>query len=166
MELVDLKEKQINYNWKTIYIGVNQKFFESKAISDYAIELMEKGDEDDFVTDLAWGVDSNDLQQVLFELKNRYFPDLEEDSNEYKIEERKLRFICLSKLNEAVSDTDDLLKKIAEFYGNNGYPEDMVEFVNYMPQVAPTSKEDLINRFHHFLSSEENKIKIESHFTI
>lgn len=159
MELIDLRKKQIWYDWKTIYVGIIQKFFEFKVISDYAVELMEKGEDDDFITELAWGVDSNDIQQVLFELKNHYFPDLEEDSSDYEIEEQKLRFVSLSELNETVTDTDDLLKKIAEFYGNNGYPEDMVEFINYMPQEVPTSKEDLINRFHFFLNSEENKVK-------
>lgn len=159
MELIDLRKKQIWYDWKTIYVGIIQKFFEFKVISDYAVELMEKGEDDDFITELAWGVDSNDIQQVLFELKNHYFPDLEEDSSDYEIEEQKLRVVSLSELNETVTDTDDLLKKIAEFYGNNGYPEDMVEFINYMPQEVPTSKEDLINRFHCFLNSEENKVK-------
>ncbi|MBC2125596.1 DUF2247 family protein [Listeria innocua] len=159
MELTDLRKKQIDYDWKTIYIGIVQNHFESKVISDYAVELMEKGNNDDFVTELAWGVDSNDIQQVLFELQNRYFPDLESDSNDYKIEEQKLRFVYLSELNETVDDTEDLLKKIAEFYGNNGYPESMVEFINYMPQEVPISKEGLINKFHIFLSSEENKIK-------
>ncbi|HBM3499446.1 TPA: DUF2247 family protein, partial [Listeria innocua] len=52
-----------------------------------------------------------------------------------------------------------LLKKIAEFYGNNGYPEDMVGFINYMPQEVSTTKEDLINRFHSFLNSEQSRIK-------
>ncbi|MBC1490054.1 DUF2247 family protein [Listeria sp. FSL L7-1485] len=159
MELTDLKEKKVNYSWKTIYVGVIQNFFESKVISDYAIELMEQGKEDDFTIDLAWGVDSGNLQQVLFEMKNQYFPDLDETSNEYKLEERKLRFIYLSKLKETVNDNDYLLKKIAEFYGNNGYPEDMVEFINYMPQEVSTTKEDLINRFHSFLNSEQNRIK-------
>ncbi|EAD8369363.1 DUF2247 family protein [Listeria monocytogenes] len=159
MELTDLKEKKVNYDWKTIYVGIIQNFFESKVISGYAIELMEQGKEDDFTIDLAWGVDSDNLQQVLFVMKNQYFPDLDETSNEYKLEERKLRFIYLSKLKETVNDNDYLLKKIAEFYGNNGYPESMVEFINYMPQEVPTSKEGLINKFHRFLSSEENKIK-------
>ncbi|EAC8104715.1 DUF2247 family protein [Listeria monocytogenes] len=159
MELTDLKEKKVNYDWKTIYVGIIQNFFESKVISDYAIELMEQGKEDDFTIDLAWGVDSDNLQQVLFEMKNQYFPDLDETSNEYKLEERKLRFIYLSKLKETVNDNDYLLKKIAEFYGNNGYPEDMVGFINYMPQEVSTTKEDLINRFNSFLNSEQSRIK-------
>ncbi|EOW1565123.1 DUF2247 family protein [Listeria monocytogenes] len=159
MELTDLKEKKVKYDWKTIYVGIIQNFFESKVISDYAIELMEQGKEDDFTIDLAWGVDSDNLQQVLFEMKNQYFPDLDETSNEYKLEERKLRFIYLSKLKETVNDNDYLLKKIAEFYGNNGYPEDMVGFINYMPQEVSTTKEDLINRFNSFLNSEQSRIK-------
>ncbi|EAF5051088.1 TPA: DUF2247 family protein [Listeria innocua] len=159
MKLTDLKEKKVNYDWKTIYVGIIRNFFESKVISDYAIELMEQGKEDDFTIDLAWGVDSDNLQQVLFEMKNQYFPDLDETSNEYKLEERKLRFIYLSKLKETVNDNDYLLKKIAEFYGNNGYPEDMVGFINYMPQEVSTTKEDLINRFHSFLNSEQSRIK-------
>ncbi|EAV9821485.1 DUF2247 family protein, partial [Listeria monocytogenes] len=74
MELTDLKEKKVNYDWKTIYVGIIQNFFESKVISGYAIELMEQGKEDDFTIDLAWGVDSDNLQQVLFVMKNQYFP--------------------------------------------------------------------------------------------
>ncbi|EHK2486474.1 TPA: DUF2247 family protein [Listeria monocytogenes] len=159
MKLTDLKEKKVKYDWKTIYVGIIQNFFESKVISDYAIELMEQGKEDDFTIDLAWGVDSDNLQQVLFEMKNQYFPDLDETSNEYKLEERKLRFIYLSKLKKTVNDNDYLLKKIAEFYGNNGYPEDMVGFINYMPQEVSTTKEDLINRFNSFLNSEQSRIK-------
>ncbi|MDC52807.1 DUF2247 family protein, partial [Listeria monocytogenes] len=106
MELTDLKEKKVNYDWKTIYVGIIQNFFESKVISGYAIELMEQGKEDDFTIDLAWGVNSDNLQQVLFVMKNQYFPDLDETSNEYKLEERKLRFIYLSKLKDTVNDND------------------------------------------------------------
>ncbi|HBM4158407.1 TPA: DUF2247 family protein, partial [Listeria innocua] len=53
MKLTDLKEKKVNYDWKTIYVGIIRNFFESKVISDYAIELMEQGKEDDFTIDLA-----------------------------------------------------------------------------------------------------------------
>lgn len=127
-------------------------------ISDYAIELMELGNDDDFISELAWGVESDDLQQVLFEIKSRYFPNLEEDGDDYKIEELKLRFVYLSKLADTISDDDDLLNKIAKFYNNNGYPEDMAEFINYMPQEVPTTKKGLIDRFHRFLDSENNKI--------
>ncbi|MDC2943537.1 DUF2247 domain-containing protein, partial [Bacillus thuringiensis] len=38
---------------------------------------------------------------------------------------------------------------------NHHYPEDMVRFVNYMPQEVPTTKEDILNRFGEFLKLEE-----------
>jgi len=158
MDLTSLKDKKVSYNWKTIYIGILQKFFESKVISDYAIELMELGNDDDFICELAWGVEPDTLQQVLFGLKSRYFSNLEEDSDDYKLEERKLRFVYLSELNDTIGD-DDLLNRIAEFYNNNGYPEDMAGFINYMPQEIPTTKKELIERFHAFLDSENNIIK-------
>lgn len=57
-----------------------------------------------------------------------------------------------------MNDEDDLLNGIAEFYSSNGYPEDMVSFINYMPQEVPTTKKELIERFHQFLDSENEKI--------
>ena len=39
-----------------------------------------------------------------------------------------------------MNDEDELLNGIAGFYNNNGYPEDMVSFINYMPQEVPTTK--------------------------
>lgn len=34
----------------------------------------------------------------------------------------------------------------------------MVTFINYMPQETPTTKKGLIERFHGFLDSENDKI--------
>lgn len=158
MNLACFKEKDVNYSWKTIYVGVIQKFFDLKVISDYAIELMDQGNDDDFINELAWRIKPDELQSVLFELKRKYFPNVDEGGNDYKFEEQKLRFIYLSKLNDAMNDEDDLLNGIAEFYNNNGYPEDMVSFINYMPQEVPTTKKDLIERFYQFLDSENEKI--------
>ncbi|WP_141547689.1 DUF2247 family protein, partial [Bacillus pseudomycoides] len=41
MNLIDFKNKGLKYDWKTIYTGVNKKYFEPNVISDYAVELME-----------------------------------------------------------------------------------------------------------------------------
>ncbi|MEH6978672.1 DUF2247 family protein, partial [Bacillus pseudomycoides] len=59
MDLIDFKDKGLKYDWKTIYTGVNKKYFEPNVISVYAVELMEAGDDDAFVNELAWGIDSN-----------------------------------------------------------------------------------------------------------
>ncbi|MDQ0233540.1 DUF2247 family protein [Metabacillus malikii] len=154
MNLKDLKNRNIIYDWKTIFVGVQENYFSKDVISDYAVELMEFGDESEFVRELAWGVSSEDLDKVMLEIKTKYFPQLEEESAILVEENRKLRFVCLSEIKERCKEDNELLNKIAEFYGNHHYPEDMVSFVNYMPQEVPTSKEDMVNRLEEFLKLE------------
>ncbi|MCT6942577.1 MAG: DUF2247 family protein [Metasolibacillus sp.] len=154
MNLNDLKTKNIKYDWKTIYVGVQENYFSRDIISEYAVELMEIGDESEFVSELAWGVSSEDLNKVMLEIKTNYFPHLDDDSTILVEENRKLRFVCLSEIKKRYKEDNELLNKIAEFYGNHNYPEDMVNFVNYMPQEVLTTKEDMVNRFNEFLELE------------
>lgn len=97
MKLQDLKEQNINYDWKTIYVGLDNHFFESSILSDYAVELMEKGMDDKFINELAWGIDVRDLPEQLIKIKYKFFPDIEENSNEYIHEQKNLdMYICLN----------------------------------------------------------------------
>ncbi|MEV4914292.1 DUF2247 family protein [Bacillus proteolyticus] len=161
MNLKDLKNKHIKYDWKTIFVGIQENYFNKDVISDYAVELMDIGDESGFVSELAWGVTSEDLDKVMLEIKTNYFPQLDEESSMLVEENRKLRFVFLSEIKERCKEDNELLNEIAEFYGNHHYPEDMVSFVNYMPQEVPTTKEDLINRFEKFLKLERARFKYE-----
>lgn len=154
MNLEDLKKRHIQYDWKTIFVGIKEKYFNKGVISHYAVELMEIGDESEFVHELAWGVSSEDLDKVMLAIKTNYFPQLNEESTILIEENRKLRFVYLSKIKETCKDENKLLSKIAEFYGNHNYPEDMITFVNYMPQKLPTTHEDIMNRFEIFLKRE------------
>ncbi|CAM3890694.1 DUF2247 family protein [Bacillus sp. RA(2023)] len=155
MNLKDLKNKHIKYDWKTIFVGVQENYFSKDVISDYAVELMGIGDESEFVNELTWGVSNEDIGKIMLEIKTNYFPQLDEESKMLVEEKRKLRFVCLSEIKERCKEENKLLNEIAEFYGNNHYPEDMVSFVNYMPQEVPTTKEDMLNRFGEFLKLEE-----------
>ncbi|MDM5236350.1 DUF2247 family protein [Bacillus cereus] len=159
MNLKDLKSKHIKYDWKTIFVGVQGNYFSKDVISDYAVELMGIGDESGFVSELTWGVSNEDLGKVMLEIKTNYFPQLDEESPVLVEEKRKLRFICLSEIKERCKEDNELLNEIAEFYGNHHYPEDMVSFVNYMPQEVPTTKEALENRFEKFLKLEGGGFK-------
>ncbi|PEC19703.1 DUF2247 family protein [Bacillus cereus] len=159
MNLKDLKSKHIKYDWKTIFVGVQGNYFSKDVISDYAVELMGIGDESGFVSELTWGVSNEDLGKVMLEIKTNYFPQLDEESTMLVEEKRKLRFICLSEIKERCKEDNELLNEIAEFYGNHHYPEDMVSFVNYMPQEVPTTKEALVNRFEKFLKLEGGRFK-------
>ncbi|MBJ8106931.1 MULTISPECIES: DUF2247 family protein [Bacillus cereus group] len=159
MNLKDLKNKHIKYDWKTIFVGVQENYFSKDVISDYAVELMDMGDESGFVSELTWGVSSEDLDKVMLEIKTNYFPELDEESTMLVEENGKLRFVCLSEIKERCKEDNELLNEIAEFYGDHHYPEDMVSFVNYMPQEVPTTKEDMINRFEKFLKLERVRFK-------
>ncbi|MEK4424998.1 DUF2247 family protein [Solibacillus sp. FSL K6-1523] len=154
MNLKDLKSRSIKYDWQTIFVGVQENYFSKDVISDYAVELMKIGDESGFVSELAWGVSIEDLDKVMLEIKTNYFSQLGEESTLLIKENRKLRFVCLSKIKESCKEDNELLNKIAEYYGKHHYPEDMVSFVNYMPQEVSTTKEELINRFDKFLKLE------------
>lgn len=154
MNLKDFKDRHIQYDWKTIFVGVQENYFSKDVISDYAIELMEMGEDNSFVNELAWGVSNEELDKVMLEIKTNYFPLFDDECPIFMEENRKLRFVCLSSIKERYKDCSELLNKIAEFYDNHHYPVDMVKFVNYMPQEVPTTKEDMINRFDEFLKSE------------
>ncbi|MFY0517973.1 DUF2247 family protein [Lysinibacillus sp. UGB7] len=154
MNLKDLKNRNIKYDWKTIFVGVQENYFSKAVISDYAVELMEIGNESGFVSELAWGISSEDLDKVMLEIKTKYFPQLDDENTILEEENRKLRFVCLSEIKERCKEDNELLNKIAEFYGNHHYPEDMVSFINYMPQEVPTTKKDLVYRFDKFLKLE------------
>ncbi|MGX7013305.1 DUF2247 family protein [Vagococcus silagei] len=159
MKLRDLKDKDINYDWKTIYVGLNDCFFEPNILSDYAVELMEKGIEDEFIIELAWGIAESDLPEKLIDIKNKFFSDVGENSIEYVHEQKKFRYVYLSKLNERVFDDVELLNLVTKFYDENGYPDDMISFINYMPQGKTTTKDELINRFRVFLDDEKKKVE-------
>ncbi|MEK4171389.1 DUF2247 family protein [Lysinibacillus sp. FSL L8-0312] len=154
MNLKDLKNSHIQYDWKTIFIGVRENYFTKDVISDYAVELMEIGVASGFVSELAWGVSSENLDKVMSEIKTIYFPKLDEESSILVEENRKLRFVCLSGIKDSCKEDNELLNKIAAFYGNHHYPEDMESFINYMPQEVPTTKEDMVTRFDQFLKLE------------
>ncbi|MGX9222984.1 DUF2247 family protein [Lactiplantibacillus plantarum] len=66
----------------------------------------------------------------------------------------------LSKLNDEVTDDKKLLDEIEKFYDNQGYPEDMNTFIEYMPQDSYTNCKILILRFHEFLNLEGEQLRL------
>lgn len=155
MNLKDFKNTQMKYDWKTIYLGVQENYFSKDVISDYAIELMDKGDESEFVSELAWGVSYEDLDEVMMEINGKYFPYLDNECKVFAEESRKLRYVCLQNMKAKYKEDNELLGKIATFYADHNYPEDMVSFIHYMPQDVPTTKEELLKRFDEFLNLEK-----------
>lgn len=93
---------------------------------------------------------------------------LEYDSAAWTTEERKLRLCLLLELTQQIPNKRELLEKIAEIYADFNYPEDMEEFIYYMPakNYDPSeyslqeNENRLINLFYNFL--EEEKIKLQN----
>ncbi|SDY79349.1 DUF2247 family protein [Bacillus sp. 166amftsu] len=159
LNLKDLKKEDINYNWKTIYIGIEERFFNISVLTDYAIELLEKGEESPLINDLAWDVSEDNIFNLMSEIKKQFFPDFEKDNPEWQREYRKLRYVYLSKVRGNTNDKRELLNKIASFYDSFGYPEDMVSLINYMPQKLFSTQESLLENFNTFLEEERIYLK-------
>ncbi|QJY42591.1 DUF2247 family protein [Lactiplantibacillus plantarum] len=83
--LKDLRAKRLAYNWETIYVGMEMAYFTIQAISDYAVEPMEGGINDEFINQLAWGVEDEDSSRILFEIKCHFNLVSEKNNDEYKL---------------------------------------------------------------------------------
>lgn len=158
--LKDFKKYNISCNWCTIYVGIEEKYFEKTILTEYAIELIENGEDSELVNTLAWGLEGEDLTQIMVKIKTIYVKFLEKGTDSWRYEYRKLRYVYLRKLAGEYTDKVELLEAVASFYDNFGYPEDMSGFINYMPQDSPTDSTDLLNRFNHFLESEKGNLHL------
>ncbi|KRN84688.1 DUF2247 domain-containing protein [Carnobacterium maltaromaticum] len=157
MKLKSVKLKNVRYNWATIYVGIEEGYFDGKVLTDYAIELMEKGEDNDFINELAWVISKDKLPEVMSNIKINYLPEIDETKFEWSFENEKLRYVFLSNLKNESKDNQELLNEIAQFYDNHNYPEDMIPFINYMPQDSPSNENDLLKKFNEFLKIEKEK---------
>lgn len=158
--LKDLKKNNVPYNWCTIYVGIEENYFEKNILTEHAVELMENGEDSELISTLAWGVEDEDLMQIMVKIKTIYVKFLEKDTDSWRYEYRKLRHVYLKKLAGKHTNKIELLDEIASFYDNFGYPEDMSGLINYMPQDSPTDSTDLLNRFNHFWESEKKNLHL------
>lgn len=95
MKLKNVKLTNIRYNWSTIYVGIEEGYFDETVLTDYAIELMEKGEDSDFINDLVWGISKDELPEVMSNIKINYLPEIDETKLEWSFENEKLRYVCL-----------------------------------------------------------------------
>ena len=78
MKLKNVKPTNIRYNWSTIYVGIEEGYFDETVLTDYAIELMEKGETNDFINELAWGISKDELPEVMLNIKINYLSEIDE----------------------------------------------------------------------------------------
>ncbi|MBP3041819.1 DUF2247 family protein [Bacillaceae bacterium Marseille-Q3522] len=166
------RHSKINFDWKTLYVGLKLGLISYSDISKFAIEYLESHTDSNnqYIIHLAWDNNDSDCDEILMNvLKESKVNHLFPDSDVWQLEKRKWRFYILSYLkNMYQSDFDELLNKIAEVYADMDYPEDMDNFINYLTpkdgyNPSQYSHEEnvarLIKFFNNFLNKEQSYLE-------
>ncbi|MBG9812055.1 hypothetical protein ABD68_10630 [Bacillus endophyticus] len=166
------KQNKIEYDWRTLYVGLELNLIKYSDITNYAVEFLTNHPEieNQNVIQLAWGEDDIDYKSLLVNiLKELHINDLNLEADVWQFEKRKWRFGILAYLKiKHQDDFEELLNRIAEVYADFNYPEDMDSFINYLPpkdgfDPSKYSKEEnvlrLINLFNDFLNKEHQYLQ-------
>lgn len=148
----------IMYSWKTIYIALLHDFMEICEAENYAIKKLEsdiyESKEMELINDLIWG--GKRKEEILYTMLET---GLAKDVNLFEAHElNKLKYSILYYLKRQYIASDEVfLRKIAEVYADLGYPEEMSDFIYYMPidDKEPSTKEEcekaMVSKFNGYL---------------
>lgn len=166
---IDMLDKSgIDYDWRTLYVGININLIDYNELTIYALKIMEDNEyeDDEFINELAWGIEENLKGEILTKILLKFnFDMLIPQSASWELEVRKLRYAILNYLNNTIDDDNELLKKVEEVYADFNYPQEMEGFIAYMPakeNIATNSIEDnikrMINNLDKFLIVEKKEV--------
>ena len=166
-----LDKSGINYDWRTLYVGISVNLIECSELTIYALKVMENNEykDDEFINELAWGIEDNLKGELLTKMLLKFNLDmLIPQSASWELEIRKLRYAILNYLNSTIDDANELLKKVEEVYADFNYPQEMEGFIAYMPvkdNVAANSIEDnikrMINSLDNFIIEEKKELDVK-----
>ena len=164
-----LDECGIKYDCITLYIGISVNLVECKELSIYALKELENNEDldNEFIIEVAWGNEDYLKEELLSKMilhLNLEIPVPNSDIWNFEI--RKLRYSKLNYLNSTIDDASELLKNVEEVYADFCYPQEMKEFILYMPvedNVVASSIEDnikrMVNSFESFLIDEKKALE-------
>ena len=165
-----LDNSGIYYDWRTLYVGVNENLIDCSELNAYALKIMgdDTYEDDEFINELAWGIQRDLKNELLVKMRFKFgFDTLTTESINWKIEIEKLRYGILNYLRNKITDNNKLLSKVEEVYADFNYPQDMEGFIPYMPikdkcnlfinEIEYNNKR-MINKLDEFLILEKNKI--------
>lgn len=154
----------IQPTWNDIYFGIKNKLLGVESVREYAIKCLEVNDEySQEITDLAWPND--DVLDVI-----KMIEKILEKEKHTQICECSIKWqYCIIKnlLNDKLS-FEGLTSKLDEIYADFDYPEDMEEFISYMPvkdEYKPIehsreeNKKRILDKIDIFLAKKEQQIK-------
>lgn len=163
-----LDKSKIKYNWETLYVGISVNLVEVRELTNYALKIMDddKYEYDEFINELAWGEGDRLKCEILTKMLLKFnLNTLIPKSASWNLEIRKLRYSMLNYLRSTIEDYNELLRKLEEVYADFNYPQDMEEFIEYMPSKDNLSlysiednKKYMINNLDKFLTLEEKEL--------
>lgn len=118
-------------DWYVVYWGIKNKILSVDTAQDYACRKIEEGEigsEEEL--ELSWKVD--DLIDVLETIEKipGFQNDMEENMEKAK---EKIRTAIIVFYRKTEKDVAKLFEQIEMVYANFDYPQDMENFISYMP---------------------------------
>jgi len=156
-------KNNVHITWSDVYYGIKKNLLELACVSEYAIRCIGKADDDcQEIMDLAWkNEDKLDLLENMAKIIKK-----ENKSDDYQ-SKIKWQYCIVKKLRDSQMKFEDLSDYLDEVYADFDYPEEMEEFVSYMPikdgynPSTHTKEENIerrLRRVDEFLDSKENEI--------
>lgn len=113
-----------------------KSFLDYSEITKHAIRVLsqEANISNGNIVDLACGDINLGYEEILFEIINGLsINNFNEGSSKWNFELRKWRYCILKYLRSRYSNLQVMLEKVSEIYDSTGYPEEMENFIIYMP---------------------------------
>lgn len=122
---------KMSVDWYMVYWGIKNKILNVDIAQDYVCRKMEQ---DDVVSEeeleLAWK--SDDLVEILENIEQ--IPLFQNNLDENLIEAKnKIRVAIIIFLRKTENDIAKLIEKTDMVYADFDYPQDMENFISYMP---------------------------------
>jgi hypothetical protein len=105
-------------NWSVIALGLKNNWINKKNVIDYAVNLLENGDNNINIISISTGeyLDNHEFfSLVLTQAENKFF--------DHDIDKWRLAFLLC--LDESNADEQKKINKLQEIYSQFNYPKDM-----------------------------------------
>ena len=140
-------------------------FIEVSEVEKYAFKVIESDNYEDneFINDLVWG--GKDKAEIVNNMLEEKLVTNVECFEEFELSKIKYTFLFYLK-NRYGGSNEALLRSIELVYADFGYPEDMSNFIYYMPtndKMTSTKEEAeirMISKFDKYLTHLKNYIEI------
>ena len=156
-------------DWAIVYYGINNNILDIDIAQEFSCRKLEN-EEQLSAEELELGWNSNNRLNVLELIEKILGNQGNVDENLEKAKE-KIRIAIIIYLRETEKDKAKLLEQIDMVYADFNYPEDMDNFISYMPICSDFSstshtieenRDYLVSRLDDFIDVQKKQLKIKS----